>query len=271
MELRLPLRRCSQGGVTLLLLHGFTGSELSFTDVEPGLCRAFRVATLALPGHGLAAGWADRPVETGWDDAVEALLATLRSLDEPPLLHGYSMGARLGLAAALRAPELLRGLSLESGTAGLRAAAERAARRAADEELARFAEEQGLARFLDRWEETPLLSPLRALSPDAQGRLRRRRAQGSAAGLAWALRALGQGAQPDLWPELHRLQLPVLLLHGARDPKYTALAAQLERALPHAVRQPIDDAGHTPHLEQPDRFVQALLDFPRTIVRSQTP
>ena len=209
-----------------ILLHGFTGGPRSFGDQD--------AAVPELPGHGAA------PPATSWDDALASLE---RLLDAgPAIVGGYSMGARLALALALRRPASVARLILESGSPGIEDDSERANRRARDEELATLLEREGVAAFLRVWEANPILAgqPHEALRPE--------RMRNSAAGLASALRHLGQGAQPSLWDAQPLLRVPVLLVAGALDAKYVALAQRMQGLLPHAQMNIVEGAGHAPHL-----------------------
>src|SRR5205814_3126613 len=78
--------------------------------------------------------------------------------------------------------------------------------------------------------------------------------------LASALRHLGSGAQPSLWKALVRLRPPTLILAGERDPKFSAIARSMARAIPGARLRLFAGAGHAPHLEAPDEYVTAVLD-----------
>ncbi|MGZ6143021.1 MAG: alpha/beta fold hydrolase, partial [Myxococcales bacterium] len=201
--------------------------------------------------HGAA------PPATSWEGALRALEPLLEP--GPVVLGGYSMGARIALALALRRPERIARLVLASGTAGIEDEAERARRRADDEGLARFIEERGVPAFVDRWEKNPVLA-IETVSPETVSlkRLREERLRNSATGLASALRHLGAGAQPSYWSELHRLEVPVVLLAGTRDTKFTALATRLQRLLPRAELRPLAGCGHLIHLERPEDFEGAL-------------
>src|SRR5688500_4601339 len=56
--------------------------------------------------------------------------------------------------------------------------------------------------------------------------------------------------------------LPTLIVWGRRDriiPVDHAVAAQ--RSIPGSRLEIFDDAGHFPHCEEPDRFVEVLADF----------
>jgi 2-succinyl-6-hydroxy-2,4-cyclohexadiene-1-carboxylate synthase len=89
-------------------------------------------------------------------------------------------------------------------------------------------------------------------------RLRPERLAHRPSGLASALRRLGAGAQPSYWSELRGLRVPVRLIAGARDEKFSALAARMLDLLPRGQLISIPDCGHAPHLERPQAFVEAL-------------
>ena len=97
--------------------------------------------------------------------------------------------------------------------------------------------------------------------PDQQKRLHEQRLQNTPAGLANSLRGVGTGAQPSLHERLPALRLPVLLIAGALDSKYSALACEMARSLPEAPVQVVVGAGHTTHFERPDQFDRLVLQF----------
>jgi 2-succinyl-6-hydroxy-2,4-cyclohexadiene-1-carboxylate synthase len=223
--------------VKALVLHGFAGSGDAFATFFP------EAHAPDLPGHGVA------PDARSWEDALDRLQPK-----SPIELFGYSMGARLALALALRRPDLVLRLTLESGTAGIEDDGERLRRKAEDEALADFIERAGIEAFVDRWEQHPTLTSLRPFA----ARLRPDRLAHRPTGLASALRHLGTGAQPSLWGALPGLRVPVRLIAGANDEKFAAIAQRLARLLPDADLVLIPDCGHAPHLERPQAFVEAL-------------
>ncbi|HET9751623.1 MAG TPA: alpha/beta fold hydrolase [Myxococcales bacterium] len=222
-----------------VVLHGFAGASPALLRFFPG------AAAPELPGHGAA------PDATSWEAALDHLATSFHG---PSLLFGYSMGARLALALALRHPERVERLVLESGTAGIEEPAARARRKADDEELADFIEREGMEKFVERWEEHPTLASLKPFAPQ----LRPERLAHRPSGLASALRHLGAGAQPSYWDELRDLDVPVLLLAGAQDEKFAGLARRMRERLPRAVLRLVPDCGHAPHLERPAAFAEAL-------------
>jgi pimeloyl-ACP methyl ester carboxylesterase len=76
--------------------------------------------------------------------------------------------------------------------------------------------------------------------------------------LASSLRLAGTGAQDSLWPRLRSLSMPVLLVVGALDEKFTAIAERMAALIPDATLAVVADAGHVVHLEQPGEFVRVL-------------
>jgi 2-succinyl-6-hydroxy-2,4-cyclohexadiene-1-carboxylate synthase len=236
----------------LALLHGFTGSGRSFDHLRDRLDERFQVIAPDLPGHGAS------PDATGWDDALDSLAAALGP--SPLFLAGYSMGARLALAYALRFPDRVRALVVESGSPGIADPDQRAGRKFEDDALAVMAGREGIDAFVDRWEEHPTLASLRDLPESVATKLRDRRRQNRVEGLASALRHLGSGAQPSLWNHLVRLRPPTLVLAGERDAKFSAIARSMARAIPGSRLRLVPGAGHAPHLEAPDKYLAALLD-----------
>lgn len=245
-----------------VLLHGFTGSSASWGD---GLLDALSAAGLPpalvdAPGHGARAGETDPAAFTL--DRVEALVDGAAGPGPVPLV-GYSMGGRLALACAVRRPHRVSALVLESASPGLARPEERAARRASDEALARRLEEEGMEPFVDVWESLPLFASREALPPEVRERQRALRLANDPRSLAASLRGLGTGALPSFWEALPGLALPVLLLVGERDRKFVGIARRMAERLPDSELVRVQDAGHTVHLERPEAWVEAVVEFLR--------
>ncbi|HEX4383510.1 MAG TPA: alpha/beta fold hydrolase [Myxococcales bacterium] len=226
--------------MTVVLLHGFTGSSHSFDHL--GLSGA---RTPIIPGHGKA------PKATSWETTLDRLEA---SLTVKSVLCGYSMGARLALALAFRHPDRIERLVLVSGTAGIEDPQERVDRIEADEELAQTIEQDGVPAFIQKWEQHPSLTSLKPFA----AQLRPERLANSAEGLASALRELGTGAQPSYWSELSKLNVPVLLLAGVNDAKFMELSRRMHKAFSRSELRELSGCGHAPHLERPEAFLEAL-------------
>lgn len=175
--------------------------------------------------------------------------ATARSIGiagRRSIYAGYSMGGRLCLRLALDQPELVRGLVLISTSPGIVDASERAARVVADELLAVSIERDGVDAFLERWLSQPMFASVPA---DAPGLSDRRRLTPDF--LAACLRHLGTGTMEPMWHQLADLTMPVMLVTGRRDPKFTTIAQHMFERMHPGVTHVQLDGGHALPLEQP--------------------
>lgn len=247
-------------GPALLLLHGFTGSG---TTWAPHLeaWRGFTAVAVDLLGHGRSDCPSD-PRRYRMERCQEDLTALLDRLGiRRAAALGYSMGGRVALSLALQAPERLWALVLEGASPGIEDACEREARRRRDVALAEAIERDGIAAFVDRWQALPLFATQARLPAAILEELRRQRLRSDPRGLANSLRGLSVGAQEPLLPRLGEIPVPVLLLAGALDEKYCALARRMAAVLPCARFENVPEAGHAVHLERPTTFASAVRAF----------
>jgi 2-succinyl-6-hydroxy-2,4-cyclohexadiene-1-carboxylate synthase len=234
---------------TLVLLHGFTNTGASWDGVTASLVQRYRPIAPDIRGHGGASSV--RPV------SLEGVLDDIGGLAAGPFaLAGYSMGGRLALHAALAFPDRVARLILIGASPGIADPDDRERRRAADEHLAAEVQAATIEEFAARWARTPVLAeqPPEVLAAAHADRLRN-----SSAGLAAALRGLGSGALPSLWPRLRELEIPVLLIVGERDEKFRHTAERMRDALPAARLEVVRGAGHAVHLEDPEAVAAAII------------
>jgi 2-succinyl-6-hydroxy-2,4-cyclohexadiene-1-carboxylate synthase len=235
----------------LLLLHGFTHTGASWARVRTALPKRYRALAPDLRGHGSASE--TRPVTLA--GVLEDLAAV--APDAPFVLGGYSMGGRIALHLAL-APALagrVARLMLIGASPGIADDAERLARYEADQRVAAELERLDIEALARHWARTPVLA---GLPEDVAAQVHRDRLRSTPAGLAAALRGIGTGALPSLWERLGEVRVPVTLVVGERDEKFTAVAEQMAAALPHGRVETVSGVGHAVHLEAPER-VAALL------------
>jgi 2-succinyl-6-hydroxy-2,4-cyclohexadiene-1-carboxylate synthase len=237
--------------MTLVLLHGFTGSPASWDTVVVALGGPAPLR-LELLGHGAR----DTESVKTFEDEVLRLLAKLPG--EPVHLAGYSLGARLALALSLAAPERVRRLTLVSGQSGLAIETEREERRRADARWSALLETRGIAAFVDAWEAQPLFATQTRLPPDSRARRRAERLGHDPLELARSLRVTGLGAMPDLGPALGSLRVPITLMAGELDQKFVALGRAMSTAAADARLVLAPNAGHDLLLEAPDLVAREL-------------
>ena len=233
---------------TLILLHGFTQTGASWEPVRAALGERYRALAPDIRGHGRASEL--EPV------TVEAVRADVAALTTGPFeLAGYSMGGRIALHVGLAEPERVRRLILIGASPGIADPAERAARREADERLASEISELGIEQFAQRWAETPVLA---GQPHDVRAAAHADRLRNTTAGLARALRGLGTGDLPPLWGRLGELRMPVALVAGERDSKFTAIAEQMAGAIAEVELTIVPGAGHAVHLAAPVGVAAAI-------------
>ena len=247
-------------GPAILALHGFTGSGrslLSFARAWP----AFTTFAVDLIGHGES----DSPPDPG-RYSIDACIADLVELMDvlglgKVALLGYSMGGRVALRFALKHPDRLWSLVLESASAGLEDETERRARVESDEKLAQSLERDGLESFVDYWENIPLWASQSRLPQEKRDALRQQRMRNNPTGLANSLRGMGAGADPPAYDKLSELNVPALLIAGELDERYRDLAFRMASLMPDAEPVIIPGAGHAAHFEHPAAFAEAVLRF----------
>jgi 2-succinyl-6-hydroxy-2,4-cyclohexadiene-1-carboxylate synthase len=258
-------------GPPVVLLHGFTGSSTTWNPLAETLAPHFEVIVFDIFGHGRSSS-PNVVTHYRMRQCVNDIVAALRELGHQRATWlGYSMGARTALQVAVHHPDAVDGLALEGVTPGLADPEERAARVAADEELADRIERDGLEAFVDFWQSISLWDTQTGLSPETVAALRQQRMGNTEVGLANSLRGMGTGAQEPLHDRLHEVNVPALLLTGALDQKFTAIAREMAAEMPRAELCSVAGAGHAVHLEDPTAFQAAVADFLRRLHGREAP
>jgi 2-succinyl-6-hydroxy-2,4-cyclohexadiene-1-carboxylate synthase len=244
-------------GPRLVMAHGFTQTGRVWGSLDRNLAVDHQVVLIDMPGHAASSEVAANLVDGAHRVADVGGRATYL---------GYSMGARFCLHLALARPELVDGLVLISGTAGIDDPTERRARRVSDEALAEELDpiadpastSTPVASFLRRWMDSPMFA---GIGPEADGFEERLRNTGP--GLASSLRLAGTGTQEPLWERIGGLAMPVLIITGERDEKFTALGRRMVDAIgPSATQVVVAGAGHAPHLQRPDEVAASVRAHP---------
>ncbi len=245
----------------VVVLHGFTGSATAMQGVNEMLGEVYRVVAIDLVGHGESDAPGDPSLYT-MANCVSQVLGVLDALGiRRAHFVGYSMGGRVALSLAVAQPTRAASLVLVGVSPGEGDSAARAARVEADESLAQAILDGGIEGFVDRWMALPLFASQSRLGKQALAAARSQRLGCRPEGLAHSLRGMGSGAMPPLHGRLGELDVPVLLVAGAEDAKFCALAETLREALPRAEVRVIPEAGHAAHLEQPAAFAAGCLTF----------
>jgi pimeloyl-[acyl-carrier protein] methyl ester esterase len=240
-------------GAPLVLVHGWGLHGGIWDGVVAGLRDRFELIVPDLPGFGRSRGV---PLP---GDAFE--LAALVSAVVPPraVWVGWSLGALVAMAAALREPARVERLVLVSATprfvrdADWRCAMDRMVMAAFHRDLS--TDYRGtLQRFLS----LQMGDGERGLLRSLRGELFR---FGEPDGDA-LVRGLEVLLNTDLRERVAAIKVPTLLIHGERDTLVPVGAAEyLAGRLPDARLERIAGAGHAPFLSDPQTFLGLVSGF----------
>lgn len=231
-----------EGGVPVVLLHGYGADGTSWSQNVPALASGHRVHVLDLPGHGASFKSLGSEPLVALIDAVGEVIAALG--EGRVILIGHSLGGLVAARLAAARPDLVRGLVLIA-PAGLGPKVD-------DDFLRDFAEadsRNAVREVLRRVVREPQDVGIAMVT----GILRARRIEGARD----ALRALrgglsdGGAQREDIAPLLRALAMPVSILTGEKDDVVT-----FEAGLP---REMLPEAGHLMHMEQPSEVNRRLL------------
>ncbi len=249
-------------GRPLIFLHGWSSHGGYFAPQIEALRDDYRLLIPDLPGHRHS--WAP-PGDLSISYLATALhrLIMAQQLDRP-ILIGWSMGAMVALDCIARfGSQAIGGLVIEDMTVKI-----------TNEPGWRF----GIRNGFDEAQSAAAVAAMRedwaCYSQNAMPRLFARGRIPDAKLGSWiaaeiarndgsAMAALWQSmAAQDYRSLLPQLDLPVLVMHGGESQLYEAAVGQWIAAnIAGARRCCFDNAGHSPHLEVPGAYNQALGEF----------
>jgi pimeloyl-ACP methyl ester carboxylesterase len=256
-ELVTASRAVNAAGVRLEITEGGEGRPIVFLhpgvglrDALPFLERLHHIGHVIAPAHPGFHGSENSPNVTSVDDLAYLYLDFLESLKEPAIVVGVSLGGWIALEMAVKSTRNIAGLVL------------------ADSVGVRF-ETRGIQDFADIYALSRAELDKRIYHDPAHGQIdypsrpqaeleliaRNREAE---VRYTWS----PYMHSPRLGTRLYRIDVPTLVAWGESDGiALPAYGRRLARALPQATFETIVEAGHFPHIEQPDQLAARIDRF----------
>jgi 2-succinyl-6-hydroxy-2,4-cyclohexadiene-1-carboxylate synthase len=245
----------------IFFLHGFSGSSRDWNDIIPSLNNKYNVIAIDLIGHGKSDLPGDISLYSTESITEQTRQVILHYTGDPVIIAGYSMGGRAALSFASKYPQMIKGLILESTSAGIIDETLRKERADQDKKLAEFILSHTLEEFVDYWMNISLFDSQKKLPERNLAKIKESKLKNSKTGLANSLRGFGAGVMPPLFNVIKNITAKTLLISGELDSKYTSINKQLVSAFPNAVHIYVEKAGHNVHLEQPLSYIDVINDF----------
>lgn len=259
-------------GEPIVVVHG--GPGLDHTYLLPGMAELAEGYRLVFYDQR-ASGRSLAPLDSA-SITLENFLADLDAVREAQgreqmNLLGHSWGGLLAMLYASRYPDRVKSLilmsTIEPGQRYRGEISERQRRRQTAEDSSDIAALVESEAFRNR-------------EPEAVNRLYRLSFQssfadpnnaeelvikfgGRTAKAAGTLPALLLGpVQPfDFWNEVRKITAPTLIIHGAEDPTPVEMAREIEARIENSRLVTVENAGHFPYIEAPQRTIAAIRQF----------
>jgi pimeloyl-ACP methyl ester carboxylesterase/putative sterol carrier protein len=253
-------------GPPVVLLHGLGGTKLSWMPLLQPLAERYRVVAPDLPGHGESG----KPRASYGPRFYAGVVRRL--LDEvgagQAVLVGNSLGGRVALEVAVRAPGRVLGLILLSpAVAGLPFPYYARLLRLVPTELGalpvlmrRRLVHRGISQLFGQ----PGRLPRNAYTAGVDEFIRVYRSGRARVALLASIRGLMRDRSDRFWDSVRQVGAPTLILHGERDRLVPIRLGQvLASSMPRAELVVLPDVGHVPQFEVPEMtagLVRSFLD-----------
>ncbi|MCA1576095.1 MAG: alpha/beta fold hydrolase [Acidobacteria bacterium] len=246
------LRYAYQGdenGIPVILLHGYTDSWFSFSQIMPLMDQKYRVYTLDQRGHGDS----DRPMGGyAMQQFAGDVIAFMDAMKiQQATVVGHSMGSFVAQHLAVAAPERVKKLVLAATATTVHT-----------NDLARQLQRDVNAltdpvpeKFVYEFQLSTAFQPL---SNDFFQTVLKESKKLPAH--VWR-EVMAEMMSPDTAVQLKKIKAPTLILWGDKDFFPRSEQDSLVSALPNAVLKVYKDTGHALHWERPETFATDLKTF----------
>jgi pimeloyl-ACP methyl ester carboxylesterase len=227
----------------VILVHGWTCDETTWTEQVPALAERYRVVTIDLPGHGKSGAPKDGKLSMDlFARAIDAVRAEIGA--ERVIVLGHSMGTPVVIQYARLYPEHTSALVFVDGVMSMNVGRNKPDRTQWMGEEGRKNRERMVQGMFTAATTPPLRAKIQAMMLAAP--------EATAAGAMEAM------FDPAIWKG-DVFSLPVLGLYA--DKSAAGNAAYRKDHFPHMEYHEIPGTGHFLMLEKPAEFNRILLEF----------
>jgi pimeloyl-ACP methyl ester carboxylesterase len=231
------------GPKTVILIHGWTCDETTWSEQTPALAAKYRVVTIDLPGHGKTGSPKDGKLSMDlFARAIEAVRAETKA--DRVVLAGHSMGTPVVVQYARLYPEHIAALVFVDGLMTMNVNRTAPTRQQFQGEEGRKNRERMVQGMFTAATTPPLRTKIQAMM--------------LAAPESTAIGAMDAMFDPAIWKN-DVLSMPILGLYADKSPLNNA--AYMKEHLPRMEYHEIAGTGHFGMLEKPAEFNRLLLDF----------
>ncbi|MCS7053452.1 MAG: 2-succinyl-6-hydroxy-2,4-cyclohexadiene-1-carboxylate synthase [Ignavibacterium sp.] len=247
---------------SIILIHGFTGCSEDWLPIIDLLPEHFNFILMDMIGHGKS----EHPLTVDFyktDSIVEQIKTIKEKIvkNSKVILLGYSMGGRAALSYAVKYPDDIKGLILESASAGIKNDKERKKRYEDDLKIVDYISSHTIEEFIEFWYDQEMFNTQRRFSNEKLKRLKKQKYNNSKIGLMNILRGFSTGIMPPLHDKLKNIKVRSVLISGELDTKYTFINSKIARGFHKAKHKVVKNSGHNTHLEEPTRFVEIVTNY----------
>jgi len=256
-----PFKELDSSKEIILFLHGFMGCTDDWLPIFEQLPAKYNYVALDIVGHGKS-----DPPSSSIHYTLDSIISQIKFVKDhltkdKIILLGYSMGGRVALNYAVTYPDDLKGLILESSSAGIKNEEDRQKRYEEDLKLVEFIETHSLEEFVEIWQDKEIFNTQRRFSNDKLKKIKKKKSAGSKIGYTNSLKGFSTGIMPPVHDRLKKITTKVLLITGDLDTKFTGINARLAKRFNKAKHKVVRNSGHNTHLEESKRFIEIVLNY----------
>lgn len=230
------------GPITLLLTHGYSGTQCMWEGQIDALTKHCTVITWDVIGHGLTES-PSNPTRYSCRETIADMAAILDAVGaKQAVIGGLSMGGYLSLAFNAAHPERTQALILADTGPGYR-------NDEAREQWNKMA--RGRAKYFR----------LRGLDELEKGDPAHGDTHQSAEGLALAAEYLLTQQDGHVMASLPHIQVPTLVIVGEQDTLFVQPSQYMAQKIPHAALAMLPNAGHVANIDNPGLFNESVVGF----------